>query len=80
MEPFLSIVAKDIFRRFGGNMENLVVVFPNKRASLFFNQYLVALTDKPLWAPQYKTINDIFGQMSDKVIADPVILNSILYQ
>lgn len=80
MEPFLSIVAKDLYKRFEGDFGNLTVVFPNKRASLFFNQYLVTLADKPIWAPQYKTINDIFATTSDKVIADPIILNSMLYQ
>ena len=41
MTPFLKIVANDVFDRFNGHLENIAVVFPNKRAGLFFNKYLL---------------------------------------
>ena len=37
MTPFLRLVANDVYDRFNGRLENIAVVFPNKRAALFFN-------------------------------------------
>ena len=40
MKPFLKAVAEDIYQRFGNNLSRTAVIFPGKRAGLFFNQYL----------------------------------------
>ena len=51
METFLKIVAGDLYRRKGNNLARTAIVFPNKRAGLFFNEYLAQQSDKPIWAP-----------------------------
>ena len=38
METFLKQVAQDLFSKLNGDFSNVAVVFPNKRASLFFNE------------------------------------------
>ena len=60
MQSFLQIVAADLYRRFNGQFEDVTVVFPNKRASLFFNQYLFDIVGHPVWAPRYMTISELF--------------------
>ena len=40
MKSFLEYVAEDIVRKYGRNLSQTAVVFPNKRASLFLNEYL----------------------------------------
>ena len=81
MIPFLKIVASDIFDRFDGHLENIAVVFPNKRAGLFFNKYLLEKSgNKPLWSPHYMTINELFQQGSDLAVGDPILLVSKLYK
>ena len=78
---FLQLVAEDIYSVYGGDFSDVAVVFPNKRASLFMNDYLTALADaRPLWTPQYVTISDIFESMSDLALADPMYLVTKLYQ
>ena len=42
--PFLKIVAKDLYAKFGEQLRNVTILFPNKRAGLFFNQYLFEIT------------------------------------
>ena len=42
MTPFLKYVAQDLFDKLGRDMSPLVVVFPNKRASLFLNEYIAS--------------------------------------
>ena len=40
MESFLKLVAADLYKHTEGNLAHTAVVFPNKRAGLFFNEYL----------------------------------------
>ena len=42
------------------NLHNTIVVFPNKRASLFLNDYLVKNKGDVMWAPQYMSISEFF--------------------
>ena len=60
METFIRLVAQDLLRRFGTNLRDVTVVFPNKRASLFMNQQLAAIAGQPVWAPRYRTISELF--------------------
>lgn len=79
MKTFLDTVAFDLFRRTSGHMENVTIIFPNKRASLFMDQSLSHLTDRPVWAPRYTTISELFQSMTTLTVADPIMLNCMLY-
>lgn len=74
MKPFLEHVALDILHKYGTDLSRLVVVFPNKRASLFLNAHLARLSDRPIWSPRYITISELFRQQSSRTIADPIKL------
>ena len=80
MQTFLHIVASDLFHQMNGHFEQVTVLFPNKRASLFFNQHLYQLADTPLWAPEYITISDLFQSLSPLTVADPLQLVCMLYK
>ncbi|MBR5962537.1 MAG: PD-(D/E)XK nuclease family protein [Bacteroidaceae bacterium] len=81
MKPFLSIVAHDLYERCGGDLSKTVVVFPGKRAGLFFNQYLVEEANgRPLFAPTYLTLNELFAQHSDLQTEDPIRLVCLLHR
>lgn len=81
MVPFLKQVAEDIYIRFNGKLEDVAVVFPNKRASLFFSEYLLAANNgKAMWSPRYMTIGELFQQNSKLTIGDPILLVSKLYK
>lgn len=72
MKAFLKIVAKDMLEKYATDMSDIAVVFPNKRASLFLNNYLAQLAHKPIWTPTYITISDLFRRHSDLKVADPI--------
>ena len=75
MKNFLEYVAEDIIKKYGTDLSRTVVVFPNKRASLFLNNQLAHLTNgKPLWSPAYITISELFRQQSSLTVADPIKL------
>jgi len=78
--PFLRLVAKDLLKRFGTNLAEVTVVFPSRRARLFFNQYLYEEVDCPLWSPQYVSIDELFESVSPYRKADPIQLTGELYQ
>ena len=46
---FLDLVAKDIIARFGNDLSEVVMVFPNIRSRIFFDEYIANATDKPLF-------------------------------
>ena len=78
--PFLKYVAEDLLRRFGHDMSGITMVFPNKRASLFVNEHLSSLTDKPIWCPSYTTISEMLQSKSPLVIADDIKLTCDLHK
>lgn len=78
--PFLKLVAEDIYQRFNGELNDIAIVFPNKRAGLFFNEYLTQISGRPLWSPTYVTISELFQQSSNAVLGDPILLVSKLYK
>ena len=47
MKYFLELVAHDLMQHIGPDMSRTVVLFPNKRASLFFNDYCCPPTASP---------------------------------
>lgn len=76
---FLKRVAEDIYRRFDGDLHNVTVVFPGKRAGLFFNRYLAEISDRAIWSPSYLTVTELYESLSDYDIADPLLLIYHLY-
>lgn len=80
MKTFLQYVAEDIYDKMNGNFQDTTIVFPNKRATLFFNQFLWAKAEgKTIWTPDYTTISELFTSLSDHSIADPIYLICQLY-
>ncbi|NLV52202.1 MAG: hypothetical protein GXY64_02920 [Bacteroidales bacterium] len=75
MIPFLKLVADDLYQKLKGDFQNTVIIFPNQRASLFFNQYLWENAQgKTLWTPEYTTISELFASLSDVTVGDPIYL------
>nr|WP_320038795.1 PD-(D/E)XK nuclease family protein [uncultured Bacteroides sp.] len=74
METFLSIVAKDLYKRHGADLSRVAVIFPNKRAGLFFNEHLAEEANRPIWSPAYFSISELFQQLSAQRSKNPLKL------
>lgn len=74
MKSFLTYVAQDIIEKYGSNLSDIAIVFPNKRASLFLNDNLARLVNNPIWCPTYITISDLFRKHSKLQVGDPIKL------
>lgn len=73
-KTFLQYTAENLLEKFNDDLSGVTVVFPNKRASLFFNEYLAKAAKRPIWSPSYITISDLFRQHSKLNIGDPIKL------
>ena len=77
---FLELVAQDLHSKIGNDLSRVAIVFPNKRASLFFNEHLAAQSDRPIWSPAYISISELFQQLSIQKLGDPIRLVCELYK
>ncbi len=80
MKSFLEFVAEDIIKKYGTDLSRVAVVFPNKRASLFLNEHLAKLVNRPIWSPTYITISDLFRNNSKLNVAEDITLICELYK
>lgn len=80
MESFLKLVAADLYKHTEGNLAHTAVVFPNKRAGLFFNEYLAQESESPIWSPAYVSISELFRSLSPWEVGNPVKLVCELYK
>ena len=80
MESFLKLVAADLYKHTEGNLAHTAVVFPNKRAGLFFNENLAQESESPIWSPAYVSISELFRSLSPWEVGDPVKLVCELYK
>ena len=80
MKTFLEITAQDIYQRIGNDLSHTAVIFPNKRASLFFSEHLARQAGSPVWSPSYISIQDLFTTLSPWQLGDPIRLVCELYK
>ena len=79
MKTFLEEVAGKIYKDHQ-KLENVTVVFPNRRATLYFRKHLSGLINKPTFAPKIQTIEDFFSRYSNLQIPDKLVLISVLFK
>jgi CRISPR/Cas system-associated exonuclease Cas4 (RecB family) len=80
LEYFLEHIAKSLYAEYCNTLNRHCLVFPNRRAGLFFLKYLAAEIDKPVWTPAIMTINELFRSMSGLTLAENEILLFELYK
>ena len=79
MKKFLYELAEAINKE-QHPLDGLTVIFPNRRAVLYFRKHLSTLLDKPVFAPRLITIEDFFTGFSNLNIPDKLELNYRLYR
>ena len=80
MQGFLSEVARDLYQRFGDDVSSLHILFPSRRARLFFSDALSSIAERPVWQPRWMTIDDLAGEMSGLAAGDRLRLITELYK
>ncbi len=80
MASFLDLVAADLYARYGNELSHCCLVFPNRRSRLFFAQSLSKLITRPLWQPNYRSIEEVIEVLSGQRTSDTFTLLLELYE
>ena len=77
---FLRYVVNDLYDKFGGQLENITIVLPTRRAGLFVKKYLADLVNgKPVCAPECTTLSDLFDSLCSLKPVDEIKAICLLY-
>lgn len=79
MITFVEEVASDLYSRYGSDVSQLRILFPSRRAQLFFTDALSRLTDVPLWQPQFESIDRLMTSIAGIEHGERVRLITELY-
>ena len=51
MQSFIGEVAQHVLAKYQSQLDQVEIIFPNRRAGLFFRKRFAELIDKPVWMP-----------------------------
>jgi len=74
MNPFLKQVANYLYTNHRTELSEFCLVFPGRRAGVFFTAYLNELIEQPILSPEIITINELISSLSTLQQADQVSL------
>lgn len=80
MKSFLDEVASTLHSRYGDGVSELSILFPSRRARLFFIESLSGLVGHPIWQPTWVTIDDLMSEISGLRTGDRLRLITELYR
>lgn len=80
MEKFLEQVAADLWSRYGERVGELRVILPNVRTRVFFVDALSRIASKPIWAPEYLSIDALMVELSGLGRVDQIVAITELYK
>lgn len=64
MDKFLKVICKDISEDSGRDYSKVSIVFPSRRAGMYFRRELQKMLDKPVISPSIYSINDFVFKFS----------------
>ena len=73
MTSFLKELAEQIYKEHP-QLDGLTLIFPNRRAALYFQKHLSHLLTKPAFSPKLITIEDFISSFSDLKVPDKLEL------
>jgi hypothetical protein len=71
---FLKQIAKSLYNIHGQHVADLTIVFPNRRAALFFTEYLNRIVTESTFSPEIVTIQELFANLSPLRMEDELQL------
>jgi hypothetical protein len=79
VKPFLYELAEKLYREHP-QPETVTLVFPNRRASLYFRKYLSQVINKPTFSPKLITVEELISGYSTLTVLDKLELIHRLYK
>lgn len=79
MHTFLSEIAGRLYAKYGNDISSLSIMFSSRRARLFFADALASIADRPIWEPEYLSVDDVMTELAELQPADKIRLIAELY-
>ncbi len=79
MTSFIGQLVEQLQADFGEQLGEICVVFPSKRACIFFKDHLSRQLDQPSWAPGIYAIEEFIREVHPRTLLDQVSLTFELY-
>lgn len=79
MERFLIRCAEYIFSQHANHLHEVCIIFPNRRAGVFFTAYLQKQLNQPVIGPHVTTINEFISGYSDLQQGEKLLMISELF-
>ena len=79
-KSFLAEVATSLYNRYGDELSSLSIVLPTRRARLFFSEAISKVAQRPIWQPEYMSIDDVMATATDLKIGGKMRIISELYK
>ena len=80
MPSFLEEVSRQLLEKHRDHLADLTVVFPNRRAGLFFREILSRDVQEPGWLPRLLTYQEFIAELSSLRSPDRLTLIFMLYR
>ncbi len=80
MPTFIQQLVTELLNRHNDQLKDLCIVFPTRRAGLFFQKELASRISTPVWSPAVFSIQDFIVKLSGKNIPDNLTLLFDLYE
>ena len=74
MSPFLQQVASYLYTNHRSELSDFCLVFPGRRAGVFFTAYLNEMVETSMLSPEIITISELISSVSGLQQADQVAL------
>ncbi len=79
MQSFLGEVAEDLYRRYGGEVGELKMLFPSRRGRIFFTDAISQITTQPIWEPEWISIDEMMSRIAGVEVGEHVRLIAELF-
>ena len=80
MNGFLAQLAENLYERYGDEISSLNIIFPSRRARLFFVDALSGIVERPVWQPAFLSIDEVVEGVAQLCSSDSVRLITELYK
>ena len=80
MKAFLENIADHILLKYINNLDKTVVVLPTKRSIVFLKKFIAKKIEKPIFLPQFYTIEQYIESLSGLNVIDNISLQFFLYE
>ncbi|MAW20834.1 MAG: hypothetical protein CMD16_00375 [Flavobacteriales bacterium] len=80
MIPFLDNIADRLLQKFPDNMQDVAIVLPSKRSAIFLKHYLSKKIKKPIFLPDFFSIEEFTEHLSGLQVIDNISLQFRLFQ